>query len=176
MAFTLATHLCGGWCSLSGVMQRTAKRAAKIEPLIALGLHPHCGPAAGKPEPMMKSCGRCAISAFCPARSSPAAARASQGARGSHSGSRAPGHPRVLARSLPGRLARPSSRALDAIGKSPAEAGLSQWCTSAAVEAARCHNIPGFFHSAANLQHVAKKFGAPNSFIAVQHSLVTCPA
>ena len=88
MAFTLATHLCGGWCSLSGVMQRTAKRAAKIEPLIALGLHPHCG--------------------------------------GSHSRLRAPGfapvRPRVLARSLWGRLARPSSRALDAIRKSP-EAG-----------------------------------------------------
>jgi hypothetical protein len=33
MAFTLATHLCGGRCSLSGVMQRTAKHAAKIEPL-----------------------------------------------------------------------------------------------------------------------------------------------
>jgi hypothetical protein len=29
MAFTLATHLCGGRCSLSGVMQRTAKRAAE---------------------------------------------------------------------------------------------------------------------------------------------------
>jgi hypothetical protein len=25
MAFTLATHLCGGRCSLSGVMQRTGK-------------------------------------------------------------------------------------------------------------------------------------------------------
>jgi hypothetical protein len=47
MAFTLATHLCGGRCSLSGVVQRTAKHAAKIEPLIALGLHPHCGPAGG---------------------------------------------------------------------------------------------------------------------------------
>jgi len=46
-------------------MQRTAKHAAKIEPLIARGLHPHCGPAAGKPESMMKSYSRCAISAFC---------------------------------------------------------------------------------------------------------------
>jgi hypothetical protein len=38
---------CGGRCSLSGVMQRTAKHAAKIEPLIALGLHPAAPPVAG---------------------------------------------------------------------------------------------------------------------------------
>jgi hypothetical protein len=38
--------------SLSGVMQRTAKHAAKIEPLIALGLHP-CGPAGSRWVPLV---------------------------------------------------------------------------------------------------------------------------
>ena len=45
MAFTLATHLCGGRRSLSGVSGALQSARSKIEPLIALSLYPHRGPA-----------------------------------------------------------------------------------------------------------------------------------